>query len=70
MPTADTYRKKAEECVASAKAAMSNEERACNYELAEHYMRLAMDELSHPPSGGGATFRFAGMFFDIGRCRE
>jgi hypothetical protein len=50
MPAADSYRQKAEECVARAKAAMSNEERARNYELAEQYMRLAMDELA--PSKG------------------
>jgi hypothetical protein len=50
MHTADSYRQKAEECVARAKAARSNEERARNYELAEQYMRLAMDELA--PSKG------------------
>jgi hypothetical protein len=33
MPTADSYRQKAEECVARAKAAMRNEERARNYEM-------------------------------------
>jgi hypothetical protein len=66
MPTADTYRQKAEECVARAKAAISNAERARNFELAEHYMLLAMDELATPPSGDGATFRF----FDIGRSRK
>ena len=45
MPTADWYRHKAEESVSLAKTAIMNEERARHYALAEHYMRLAMDEL-------------------------
>jgi hypothetical protein len=40
------YLRKADECVIAAKAATLNEERARHYSLAEHYMRLAMDELS------------------------
>jgi hypothetical protein len=44
MPTAEFYRQKAEECVAAAKMATLNEERVRQYALAEHYIRLAMDE--------------------------
>jgi hypothetical protein len=44
MPTADFYRQKADECVAAAKIATQNEEKARQYALAEHYMRLAMDQ--------------------------
>jgi hypothetical protein len=44
MPTSDFYRQKAGECVAAAKVATRNEEKARQYALAEHYMRLAMDE--------------------------
>jgi hypothetical protein len=46
MPTADFYRQKADECVAAAKVATRNEEKARQYALAEHYMRLAMDRAS------------------------
>jgi hypothetical protein len=46
MPTADWYRRKADECISLAKAAILNRERAGHYALAEHYMRLAMDELN------------------------
>jgi hypothetical protein len=45
MPTADWYRRIADECVSSAKTAIMNQERARLYALAERYMRLAMDEL-------------------------
>jgi hypothetical protein len=45
MPTAEWYRRKAEECATCAKTAISNEERARNYALAERYMRRAMAEL-------------------------
>ena len=45
MHTAAWYRKKAEECVSRAKTATKNEERARNWALAEHYTRLAMDQL-------------------------
>jgi hypothetical protein len=45
MHTAAWYRKKAEECVSRAKTATKNEDRARNWALAEHYTRLAMDQL-------------------------
>jgi hypothetical protein len=45
MRTAEWYRKKADECVSRAKTAIKNEERARNWALAEHYTRLAMDQL-------------------------
>jgi len=48
MRTADWYRKKADECVALAKTATLNEERARHYALADHYMRLARDALNPP----------------------
>ena len=35
MPTADFYRQKADECVAAAKIATQNEEKARQYALAE-----------------------------------
>jgi hypothetical protein len=54
MHTADWYRRKAEECATLAKTARSNEERARNYALAEHYMRRAMDELAVSDSPGKA----------------
>jgi hypothetical protein len=57
MPTADWYRRKAEECVSLAKTAIMNEERARHYALAEQYMRLATDELN---STGPATRKLAG----------
>jgi hypothetical protein len=45
MLTAERYRRKAEECVALAKTAVLNQERARQYALAEHYTRLAMEAL-------------------------
>jgi hypothetical protein len=44
MPTEQFYRQKADKCVAAAKMAKLNEERVRQYALAEHYIRLAMDE--------------------------
>jgi hypothetical protein len=44
MPAAEWYHRKAEECVALAKAALLNEERARLYALAEYYIRLGMTE--------------------------
>jgi hypothetical protein len=44
MPTAEWFRRKADEHVALAKAAMSNEERARYYGMADHYFRLARDQ--------------------------
>jgi hypothetical protein len=55
MHTADWYRRKAEKCASRAKTARSNEERARNYALAEHYMRRAMDELVPSVSPGKAA---------------
>jgi hypothetical protein len=49
MPSAEFYRRKADECVVAAKTATLNEERARHYALAEHYMRLAMDKLKLDP---------------------
>jgi hypothetical protein len=46
MPAEEFYRQKADECVAAAKMATRNEERARQYALAAYYMRLAMDELN------------------------
>lgn len=46
MRTEEFYRRKADKCVAAAKMATLNEERARQYALAEHYMRLAMDVLN------------------------
>jgi hypothetical protein len=45
MSTPDWYRRKADECVSLAKAAISNGEKARLYMLAEYYLRLSMDEL-------------------------
>ena len=45
MPSADWYRRKADECVALAKGATINKERARHWAVAEHYMQLSMDEL-------------------------
>ena len=42
--TAERYRRKADECVALAKSAISNEVRALHYAMAERYLRLAEDE--------------------------
>jgi hypothetical protein len=58
MHTAEWYRKKAEECVSRAKTATKNEERARNWALAEHYTRLAMDQLI-PNTGGDKPARSA-----------
>jgi hypothetical protein len=44
MTSADYYRQKADECVAAAKAATFNEERARHCAIADYYARLAMDE--------------------------
>jgi hypothetical protein len=44
MPTAEWFRRKADEHVALAKAAVSNEDRARNYGIADHYFRLSRDE--------------------------
>jgi hypothetical protein len=54
MPTADWYRRKAEECATRAKTAITNEERARNYALAERYIRRAMDKLVPSESLGKA----------------
>jgi hypothetical protein len=45
MPSAKWYRRKADECVALAKAATMNEEKARHWAVAEHYVRLATDEI-------------------------
>jgi hypothetical protein len=50
MPKAEFYRQKADECVVAAKTATLNEERARHYALAEHYMRLAMEQLKRDPN--------------------
>jgi hypothetical protein len=52
MSAEQFYRHKADECVAAAKAATLNEERARHYALAAYYMRLAMDELKLFQSSG------------------
>jgi hypothetical protein len=53
MPAVEWYHRKAEECVALAKAASLNDERARLYALAEYYMRLALNprtgEARHSP---------------------
>jgi hypothetical protein len=46
MPTSEWFRRKADEHVALAKAATSNEHRASYYGVADHYFRLARDELT------------------------
>ena len=43
MPAAEWYHRKVEECVALAKAARLDEERARLYALAEYYIRLATE---------------------------
>jgi hypothetical protein len=57
MPTAEWYRRLADECVSSAKMAIMNEERARLYALAERYIRLAMDELKTTERVNGAYKR-------------
>jgi hypothetical protein len=44
MAAAERYHRKAEECVALAKAALLNEDRARLYALAEYYIGLGMNE--------------------------
>jgi hypothetical protein len=46
MPTVEWFRRKADEHVALAKAATSNELKARYYGMADHYFRLARDELT------------------------
>jgi hypothetical protein len=53
MPSAEFYRRKADEYVVAAKAATLNKERARYYALAEHYVRFAMDELKRDPKPNG-----------------
>jgi hypothetical protein len=45
MPRPEWYRRKADECAALAQSATMNEEKARHWAVAEHYMRLATDEI-------------------------
>ena len=67
MPTAEFYRQKADECVATAKMATLNEEKARQYALAEHYMRLAMDEA---PSANQRPRKISFLTWSLAMPRE
>jgi hypothetical protein len=67
MHTAAWYRKKADECVSRAKTATKNEERARNWALAEHYTRLAMDQLISKTGEGKPARSASAATVPIGR---
>jgi hypothetical protein len=58
MPTAEWFRRKADEHVALAKAATSNEDRARYYGMADHYFRLARDQ----ETGNGSSIKQSSRF--------
>jgi hypothetical protein len=61
MPAVEWYHRKAEECVALAKAASLNDERARLYALAEYYTRLALN----PRTGEDSTLAAPGLGFGL-----